>query len=244
MNMEKPVRRAMQDWLRLRPYLYHFAPLENIRQIMDRGEMLSARRIVEMAVTYQPDQVDDPDTLLATPRRSKVSLRVGPRESDVFTLNDQRPMTLGNCFANLDCSPEEFVRTLNSYVFFWPGDTDGPRTKGKHGASFVSRYHHFAALRFRFTDIEHGAVTLKFCGCNSGAPQERHRIRRSPAIFRPFAEPKLVGQAVEVVAEGSLQLPDVLEYRSAAQPDWILVDRTAKQLRDIKPAVAPEGIPS
>lgn len=244
MNIEKRIHRAMQDWLRLRPFLYHFAPLDNIRQVIARGEMYSAQQIVEKAIEYDASQIDDADTFLSTPRPSPVSLRIGPGEQDVFALNNQEPMTRGNCFDNLECSPAEFVRKLNTLVFFWPGDAAAPRTKGKHAASFVARYHHFAALRIRFADVHNLTTTLRFCGCNSGAPQKRDGIRRSPAIFRSFDEPAIVGQAVEVVAEGILQLSDALEYRANSRSPWIPVDHKAQQSSDIQLNAGPGGVPA
>jgi len=226
---ENRIRRAMQDWLRLRPFLYHFAPRENIRQVIERREMYSAQKIVEMAIEHDPDQIVDAVSFLSTPRSSAVSLRIGKRECDRFFLNNQEPMTRGKCFANLECSPEEFVRTLNALIFFWPGDAEGPRTKGQHASSFAARYAHFAILRFRFADVHNRSGALRFCGCNSGAPQKRDRIRRSTAIFRSFDEPAIVGQAVEVVAEGSLCLPETIEYRENSQSPWITVDFGANQ---------------
>lgn len=228
--MDPRIKRALQDWHRLRPYLYHFAPLRNIREVIRRREMLSATRIVQLALSYDPTQLAEPEVFLSTPRNSSFPLRIGREEADLFVLNDQLPMTRGNCFANLDCTPQEFVATLNNLVFFWPGNAEGPRTKGRHASSFRSRYPQFAAIRFRFADVHNRIATLKFCGCNSGAPQQRDRIRRSPAIFRSFDEPAIVGQAVEVVAEGNLRLPETVEYREHSQSPWIPVGRTPDQL--------------
>jgi hypothetical protein len=139
--------------IRHRPFLYHFAPAENIERIFKHCEMLSAAVIVWKAYAYDPTQVPDPAAFLRTPHERPVALRAGPLAEDLFELNDQLPMLHESSFTELDGTRDQFIELLNGFVFYSPGRHDGPVTKNDLGQSFRKKYTHFAELRIPMTDV-------------------------------------------------------------------------------------------
>lgn len=211
-----------KHWIRHRPFLYHFAPLENIERIIQLGAMHSAEAIVRKAHAYDPTQVPDADVFLSTPRGRNIILRTGPLPEDAFVLNDQRPMMNGRNFGNrLQCSREVYVRFLNRFVFFWPGKEEGPHTRNKHGQSFRKRYSDFAELRLASSDLWTENLIPTFCGFNSGAPTSRDGISRGPHLFVPPTDIELLTEGVvEVVFENQVTLPATARWRKDASSEW------------------------
>lgn len=208
-------------WIRHRPFLYHFAPADNIERIIARREMLSAEVIVRKAYSYDPTQIPDPDAFLRSPREEPVALRVGPLVEDLFELNDQLPMLHESSFAELDGTRDDFIELLNSFVFYWPGTYDGPVTKGDHGQSFRTRYKHFAELRIPVADVWTDRSRPKFCSYNSGAPQARDRVKRGPSIFVEASDTELATRkVVEAVFSKQVALPPSTQWRDNAFSDW------------------------
>ncbi len=212
-------------WIRHRPFLYHYAPLANIERIIKRREMLSAEVIVRRAHAYAPSQVSDPDAFLRTPRVEPVPLRIGSLEEDVFVLNDQWPMVHKSSFAEWDGSREDFVSLLNCFVFYWPGNQNGPITKGDHGQSFRRRYEYFAELRIPIDDVWTDGFHPKFCRYNSGAPQKRDRVKRGPSIFVEASDDEVfTRKVVETVFLTQVALPRTTQWRADALSDWRTID--------------------
>jgi hypothetical protein len=212
-------------WIRHRPFLYHYAPLANIERIIKRREMLSAEVIVRKAHAYDPSQVLSPETFLRMPRDRSIVLRIGPLEEDVFVLNDQLPMVHRSSFAELDGTHGDFVALLNRFIFYWPGNQDGPITKGDHGQSFRRRYKHFAELRIPIDDVWTDGFHPKFCRYNSGAPQKRDRVKRGPSIFVDASDDKVVTRkVVETIFLKQVALPRSTQWRADALSDWQTID--------------------
>lgn len=208
-------------WVRHRPFLYHYAPLENVKRIIKRGEMLSAAIIVRKAYAYDPTQIPDPSAFLRTPRERSIVLRVGPLVEDLFELNDQLPMLHESSFAELDGTRDDFIELLNGFVFYWPGRQEGPVTKGDHGQSFRERYKHFAELRIPVAEVWTDRFFPKFCRYNSGAPQARDRVKRGASIFVDASDAELVTRkVVEAVFPEQVALPPSTQWRDDVFSDW------------------------
>lgn len=208
-------------WIRHRPFVYHFATLENIERIVKRGEMLSAEAIVKRAHAYDPTQVPDPGAFLRAPRVGPIALTIGPELEDVFVLNDQLPMRHETSFATLVGTRNDFIALLNSFVFCWPGNEDGPVTKGNHGQNFLGRYPAFAELRIPIEDAWTDDLPPVFCRYNSGGPQPRDGVVRGPGIFVSAQEPSLaLKKVVEIAFKQRVAIPDSAEWRRDAQSDW------------------------
>lgn len=208
-------------WIRHRPFLYHYAPLANIERIVKRREMLSSEVIVWKAFAYDPTQVPDPAAFLRTPRAKPAALRIGPLAEDLFELNDQLPMLHESSFAQLDGTRDDFIELLNGFVFYWPGNQDGPITKGDHGQSFRARYERFAELRIPIADVWMDRSLPQFCRYNSGAPQARDRIIRGPSIFVDASDTELATRkVVEAVFLKRVALPPSTQWRGDTFSDW------------------------
>jgi hypothetical protein len=121
----------------------------------------------------------------------------------------------------LQCPKEEYVRLLNTLVFFWPGKAEGPFTKKGHGQSFLRRYSNFAELRIVSSDLWTEKLIPTFCAYNSGAPTPRDGISRGPHLFVPPTDVELLTEdVVEVVFENQVLLPLTTWWREDASRDW------------------------
>lgn len=205
-------------FLQHRPYLYHFTDPANADRLQREGAMLSAAVWVQRANAFRP-QVERPEEYLRRPRLEPRTLDVSPEER--VTLNDQRPLRSSQNFAALRGSYEDYIRFLNDLVFFWPGTSDGPTPKGDLADSFASRYAAFGCLRVPTGSLWAAGADIRFCCCNSGAPQKRDRIERGPHIFVRCDDPGLRCRKVaEVVFPHRVVVPDSAEWREPGAAAW------------------------
>ena len=158
----------LAQFVRHRPWLYHFTHADNVDMLRRETAMLSAAAWVERANGFEIGQVPDPNTFLGAPRLASIPLRVGAGQ--VVRLNDQLPLQHRANFYGLVGSYEDFVRCLNSLVFFWPGNERVATPKGNLAASFERHYESFGTLRIPTADVWGGSNTIRFCRYNSGAP--------------------------------------------------------------------------
>ena len=140
-----------------------------------------------------------------------------------ITLNDQRPLRNRSSFAALRGTYEDFIRCLNDLIFFWPGTVHTPKPKGSLAATFADRYSGFACLRIPTVDVwpAANATAIRFCTCNSGAPQARDRIEWGPHIFMACDDASLsFPKVAEVVYAHRRALPASTELRGTTDCAW------------------------
>ena len=206
-------------FIRFRPWLYHFTTPQNVGLLRRERAMSSAASWVERANAFQPGQIPDPHAFLGTARTHCHPLVVGAGLA--VTLNDQRPLRSEQFFFALLGTYPDFIRHLNSLVFFWPGDDSGATPKGDLAETFETRYHAYGRLRVPTADVWAADTPIRFCRYNSGAPQRRDRITRGQHIFAPHTEPDLMtGGVAEVVFPHHLALPASTQWRPPGETVW------------------------
>src|SRR5205814_853084 len=152
----------------------------------------------------------DPQTYLGRPRLKPRDLEIGPNRT--VTLNDQLPLHYPNYFHALQGTYADFLRCLNSYVFFWPGTDNGPRPKGRVPKGFAKKYAAYGLLRVPSASVWLPGADIRFCLINSGAPVPWDGVTRGPHIFVTCHSATFdQDQVAEVVFPQRLDLPSIAQ---------------------------------
>ena len=208
---------SQEHFARYRMWLYHFTTPENAGMLRNYGEMRSAAEWVSCANSFR-HQISSPLDFLGRARLVRYTLCVRPEAT--VTLNDQLPLQHESSFYELQGTYADYIRCLNGFVFFWPGQEAGPTPKGDLAASFGKKYAAFGCIRLRVDDV--WSSDLRFCKFNSGAPQARDRVTRGPHIFVPCTDAGMMTKDVaEVVFPRRLVLPRTAQWKAPNSNEWL-----------------------
>lgn len=211
---------TIEQLQQVRPFLFHFAPESNRTSLSCDRTMYSTQNTVQKLWEYNKEQIASVKDFLSTPRIQSIQLRLDNSTSRFVTLNDQQPLRESQ-FLGLSCTFGEYVALLNSFVFFWPGDGDGPMPGGRRAAGFAKKYKDYGCLRVPVRDAWNDKQSPLFCEYNSGAPRKCNGIERGSEIFQSADSGLLrAGQVVEVVFKGVFSIPDSAEWRSPGKAKW------------------------
>jgi hypothetical protein len=199
---------ALTAFTKTRPFLYHTTLSDNFEAIRRDRLLVSAR-----------------DSLLSAGRGHLVRQR---REYILplpgVALMDQGPLREANLRLAGGWTFEDLLEALNSRVFFWPGDTNGPV---KPGLKHFARYHDgrtgLVVLRTRATAVFSANAAPEFCRYNSGAPRWSTRTAppRGPDLFLPSNRfPGPPSSVKEVAFVGSVRVPDDSEWSAQPTGPW------------------------
>lgn len=145
----------------------------------------------------------------------------------MIVIRDQRPLHAGNAKFPRGYSFADFVDSLNSRVFFWPGKAPKPISYG------VRHFKHYkredpVLLRMRFDSLvrQNPIATPLFCRYNSGSPRcsNGKKPPRGPDTF--LAADNFIGtpsSVVEVTFDRQLVLPADTEFSSRLTGPWQLL---------------------
>lgn len=198
--------------VRRRPYLFHLTARENVVRIARDRVLQPAVNL--MAIAQRLD-------LLETRRSGHLTLEL---DGDVVRLRDQAPLYANNMRLDGGWTFGQFIRHLNSRVFFWPGWSSGPIDYGRR---HFDRYaeEHPAILRVPFQallDVNIDAVP-ELCRYNSGSPRWSRGLA-SPRGAATFVNPDTaefgVSQVVEVTFPISVRLPESTELGTQLGGPW------------------------
>lgn len=152
----------------LRPFAFHLTSEQNIPSICGMRVLLPAGHWLR----------GSPSATIK--RREHVRVSSNGRE---IIIRDQRPLHAGNIAFMDGLTMPEFIRSLNSRVFLWPGRESGPIP---HGLRHFQRYKHErpVVLRFPMNEIV-SQSGVAFCRYNSGSPRCTHG-QKSPRGISTF----------------------------------------------------------
>lgn len=203
---------SIDEFIRLRPYLFHLTANGNLGRISRTRRLDSAARILVDA--------GQPDVVRSKRRRHEV-VQIG---NEVVHVRDQAPLHAGNTGLSGGWTFADFVQHLNQKVFFWPGTSRGPIS---YGVRHYDRYREEAPAIIRVStasivDANNGNPPL-FCRYNSGSPRcsNGQLSPRSLMTFRPAVQVEFgVARVVEVVFEEVAVLPGDAEIGQAPSGPW------------------------
>ena len=178
---------ALEDLIRSRPFAFHTSHAANVQAIRQSGMLRSTCGLLSGTRHAY---------LLSTRRPASVLVELSGEQ---LLVPDNRPLVPRNLALPEGCSLVDWLRELNSRVFFWPGWERGPVKSGR------LHFHRYAAEGQAFT-IRMSMASLLAANshrdlwvtrCNSGSARQQHGkpVRRGPetfqrpeaALFRPTA---------------------------------------------------------
>jgi hypothetical protein len=191
---------TLDDYARLRPYLYHVTARENLARLRRTRRLDPAATIIEQASRLDLKRSRRPEAIV-------VSLN-----GDFITLKDQRPLIAANVALKAPWQFGDFVEYLNSHVFFWPGDALTPLVSGQRLlAHYASELPLIIRVPFLSLLANNPDREPLFSPFNSGAPrmQRGKPVERGPDLFRPANRcPRRPHEVIEVAFRSSVLLPD------------------------------------
>jgi hypothetical protein len=140
------------------------------------------------------------------------------------TVRSQAPLHQANIELTGGWSFTDYLRELNSRVFFWPGTWDGPNSYGvRHLSSRVNL--DAALLRLSIQDLlsTNQESTLYLSRFNTGAARRfsGRRSPRGPDTFIVASEwPYSPSRVAEVSFAGAVDLPSTVEFQAAGTKNW------------------------
>jgi hypothetical protein len=161
------------------------------------------------------------DELFRVRRRSHEEIAINGTR---ISLRDQAPLYERNLDLSGGYSFADFVASLNSRVFFWPGTASGPNSCG------VGHFERYKEERPRILRIASNSlfaanpwVEPLFCRYNSGAPRcsNGKKSPRGPDTFLDIGH--FIGtpsQVVEVTFDREVLLPANTEVGALPQGPW------------------------
>jgi hypothetical protein len=202
-----------EEFVALRPFLYHVLARENLAVLKATKTLWSTA-----ALARRSGRTD----ILDACRRNSTGVRI---PEGVVLVRDQKPLTMGNVEFESGWDAEDLLCDLNGRVFLWPGGHDGPIAYGRrHAESYESTD---TLIRIPTWDIfDQAPVFSKY---NSGSPRcnEGRKSPRGPDTFLPAERCNYrPGKVVEVAFVDVLFLPESTEWRPGPGTDWRALFRT------------------
>jgi len=202
----------IEEYVTLRPYLYHLTAAVNVEQILHSRILVPAATLLQRAGR---------NVLLRVRREGPEPLMLDGR---TIQLCDQAPLNKGNVELNGGWTFEDLVENLNARCFFWPGHDKSPN---RYGVRHFKRYEHDrpVLLRFTFRSLvsANPHIVPLFCAYNSGAPRcsNGQRSPRGPDTFQPAAAfNRPTHQVVEVSFASEVMIPSHAEIGTHPNGPW------------------------
>jgi hypothetical protein len=203
---------TIDEFVRARPFLYHLTAAANLTHIRENRVIMPAAVLMKSA-----GRTD----LLCRRRRGHESIEVNKR---VIVLRDQAPLHRGNMGLPEGFAFEDFVKCLNSRVFFWPGTLAGPISYGiRHFERYRAEQPAICRVRIQSLLASNPGLQPLFCRYNSGSPRCSYgeKSPRGPNTFLEAAQ--FLGkssQVVEVTFAKEILVPLDAEYGNDPHGPW------------------------
>lgn len=204
----------IEDYLRVRPYLYHLTHRRNLKHIRAMGRLFSASVLMEGS-----GKAD----LMRTPRRGPHPVTFAGRE---IVIRDQDYLYEGKMGLPKGYTFPDFVAHLNKRLFFWPGGEKHPVPSGiRHFERYANEKPVILRIDCKALLAKNSNVIPLFCRFNSGSPRcsppDGRKSTRGPDTFRSAAEfNEPPGRVVEVTFETEIVLPPGSEIASHPKGPW------------------------
>lgn len=216
---------SIQEFVRIRPCLYHLTHRDNLERIRHTRVLETAARLVErekqgqtrLSNCRKPSQ----SPFFARRRLESVPLHV---DGTIVYLRDQKPLHKGSIAFASGFTFEELIDLINDRVYFWPGKDGVPIA---HGQRHFERYRGEgpALIRVPTADVLDGAnaARVEFCKYNSGSPRcvgGKHSPRGPETFVTADRASFTPGSVVEVTFPGGVELPASAEISYRFDGPW------------------------
>lgn len=203
---------SLDKFCKLRSHAYHLTATSNIEKIRAEGVLYPASHWI----TRMGDR-----SMLREKRPELVSLTDG---DESIIIRDQAPLYEGKMELEEGVSFADFIESLNSRVYFWPGSADGPNPYGQRHADRYSD-EDVVVIRIPTRDLfaSNPDCQPAFCKYNSGSPRPSNGIKspRGRNTFAPAGAASFrASQAIELTFEGAVMIPTSSEVRQPPKSRW------------------------
>lgn len=204
----------IEDFIRLRPFLYHLTFCESFPPILSSGTLYPASRLLKMS-GCAPEK---------GPRRTRHEEI--PIKKWKVRLRDQIPLAQGHIEWEAGWNLDRFVHHLNDHVFFWPGNETEPINMGRnHFDRYASENPALIRVDSRALLLRAGNYQPLFSICNSGAPRSSGG-KKQPRGSKTFLSASEIScrpsQVKEVAFRHPVALPMGFSYRLLGVGSWKL----------------------
>jgi hypothetical protein len=200
------------DLANRKPYLYHLTSAQNLERIRDTRTLESAAELMRRA-----GRLD----LLRFRRRQSVQIFV---DGKAIMLRDQAPLHQGHIAFDDGWDIGRLIESINSRVFFWPGDSNSPIAYGRrHFGRYAEEKPVILRVGLREVVAANLPIPPMYCPYNSGSPRTvaGKKSPRGPSTFLPCdAFPRSHQGVVEVTFEGHISLPHMEALDQAGVDSW------------------------
>ncbi len=202
----------LNDFIHLRPYVYHLTSRENLRRLMRTRRLECAADLI-----FRSDKPE----LLSERRAKHHCLLI---DGETAWLRDQVPLKEGCIEFEQGWDLARLVEHINRRVFFWPGTADG---FSDYGLRHLGKYFDEgpALLRIPLDKLvkANEGNPPRLCAFNSGSPRVVGG-KKSPRGSKTFVTaeefPRKRKDVIEVTFDGAVFLPDETEARHVTVTPW------------------------
>ena len=203
---------VFDDFANQRPYLYHLTSTDNLNRIRATRTLQSAAELMRSA-----GRLD----LLRVRRRQSMEINI---DGAAIMLRDQFPLRAGHIDFEDGWDIDRLVESINSRVFFWPGDSTSPIDYGiRHFGKYADEEPAILRIGLREVVAANSTIPPLYCPYNSGSPRtvDRKKSPRGSSTFLPCeAFPRRHTDVVEVTFEGQINLPPADVYIQTDINTW------------------------
>lgn len=202
----------IQQFINLRPVLYHLTDERNLESILSDRVLKSTERLANKT------RATNRATILRTRRPLHIEFKQG--ESS-YHIRDQRPLSVAIVSKALEkgCTVEDFIYLLNNMIFFWAK----PQDLQTHFNRYANEGEYPIILRVNTIELVDINTSPLFCKVNSGGPRCSSYLGGNPVergynTFQFAQEFQYTPSAVrEVTFKNQCHLPESLYL--GKQPD-------------------------
>ena len=203
-----------EEFIRKRPYLYHLTSRDNIERIKESFLLKSSSTLISSSGLSDEDKEE-----LKQSRRPEG--RIISCNGNEVHIRDQKPLiekSLRKCLTE-GMTQEEYIKLLNSKVFFWPTKSRLKKHYGRYKNDNIS------IIRVSTKDLFEINDHIEYANINTGAtrsvPFYRGAHPRGPNTFIPASEYTFkTSKVAEVVFPDQCRLPENIEICDSPNGDW------------------------
>ena len=205
---------STNELFRLRPFAYHTSCLENFRAIQRHLELRSATEILEGTRHAQ---------LLGRRRTRSVALEIA---GERIVIRDNKPLRPGSLLLTHGWQLHDWLRELNSRVYFWPGTAQGPIRPGRAHCERYAGESPVFVIRMPTRSLVNSNKTrqLWVARCNSGSARHHsgRPVQRGPDTFqRPATAGFRPSKIVEFTYKHRATLPVDATWSESLDGPWL-----------------------
>jgi hypothetical protein len=206
--VESPLTKYQKAW----PVLFHVTPVTNLDRLRATHRLESAAALLEGS---------EHQAILSHRRLADVTFYFDGFE---VTLRSQSPLHESDIELTGGWSFADYLRELNSRVFFWPGTWAGPNPYGcRHRASRVNQGATLLKMSLQDLLSTNSGLAPHLSRFNTGAARQYfgRRSPRGPETFIAASDWRYAPSRVaEVSFVGAVNLPDTVEFQAPGATSW------------------------